>query len=869
MRKRLIFLLGVFFFSFSQVILGNWVAQERLSFDLWTSMTTSSNPCAIAADASGNRHVVWRDDRNRRGTSYEIYYKKYSPTSGWGLETRLTFEVLTGIDGQGNPILQAHNKNNPGIVADAEGNLFVSYENVTASSPCVLRWDAATRLWGAETVLGSGGLADINPVLAVDSDNNVHAVWRALVDGHPQVFYGRYTGAAGWGTPEQLTTEASQKKTPLIAVDAADNLQVVFTDSRDSGVGIHDEIYYKKKPAGGRWSGDTRLSVAVDSDSQAPHLACAPDGNLHLAWEDDRDGNFEIYYRCFAAATGAWGPEERLTTEGSPSLDPHLAVDSSNQVHLVWHDGRYLGGGSLSRLSLFYKKKTAAWGDDLRLARQGVQGSLVADAATNLHLVYTAPLETVGNPDIYYLKFDPFITDSPPPNEVVLVLDTSGSMAWDDEGAVPARPEDSRLFRAGQALSSFLDRYNLRNESKAYFGLVTFPHASHACPSAQDVIPGTGPLPQLNDVTRLDAINHVIPGLTARGRTPMVEGLTLASSLLTPDRAPQMMLLVSDGFHNCPSRDFPADFLAGLTVPIYTVGIGRAVEVDLPKLDEIAAATGGEFRDATAASSLDLVSWMKTIIQSVLGLEAECDPAGVISSGQKITHPVWITDRDSDISFDISWHLANPDSIEFVLRTPAGRFIRAKDSGRVPGITHISRPTYQVFYLEEKFLKTMRRAGKWTIELLGRNTGQNLPETYQYGVTMRSPLKLLVEFNRRQYRVGQPVVIQASVCDGKRRLPADLRLSIRSSAQGPTMPSQEPIRLGDSGRQGDLKAGDGIYTFVFTGTATDGTYTFDLTAKGKTSSGQVFRRERILQRYVLSNIKKKEPVYLNLKELPK
>lgn len=868
MKKRLLFFWLVFLIPFSLEVLGNWVAQERLSFDLWTSMTASSNPCAIAADASGNLHVVWRDDRNRRGTDYEIYYKKYSPTSGWGLETRLTFEVLTGIDDKGNPILQAHNKNNPGIVVDADGNLFVSYENVTASSPCVLRRDAATGLWGAETVLGSGGMAGINPVLAVDSGNNVHAVWRALLGGDPQVFYNRYTPASGWGTPEQLTTEASQKETPLIAVDAAGNLQVVFADSRDSGVGTHYEIYYKKKPAGGRWSGDTRLSVAVGSDSKAPHLACAPDGNLHLAWEDDRDGNFEIYYRCFDAAAGAWGPEERITNETSPSTDPHLAVDPSNQVHLVWQDGRYLGGGGLSRFSLFYKKKTAAWGDDLRLARQGVQGSLVADAAANLHLVYTAPLETIGNPDIYYLKFDPFITDSPPPNEVVLVLDTSGSMAWDDEGAVPARPEDSRLFRAGQALSSFLDRYNLRNESKAHFGLVTFPHASRACPSAENVIPGAGPLPPLNDATRLNAILHVIPGLTARGRTPMVEGLTLASSLLTPDRTPQMMLLVSDGFHNCPSRDFPAGFLAGLTVPIYTVGIGRAVEVDLPRLDEIAAATGGEFRDATAASSLDMVSWMKTIIQSVLGLEAECDPAGVISSGQRISHPVWITDRDSDISFDLSWHLANPDSIDFVLRTPAGRTIRAEDSGRIPGITHISRPTYQVFYLQEKFLKTMRRTGKWTIELVGRNTGQNLPEPYQYGVTMRSPLKLMVEFNRRTFRAGQPVVIQASVCDGKRRLPADMRLIIRSPGQGPAKLGRGSIKLGDNGRQGDLKAGDGIYTFVFTGTAMDGTYTFDLTAKGKTSSGQVFRRERILQRFVLSNIKKKGPVYLDLKELP-
>jgi hypothetical protein len=133
---------------------------------------------------------------------------------------------------------------------------------------------------------------------------------------------------------------------------------------------------------------------------------------------------------------------------------------------------------------------------------------------------------------------------------------------------------------------------------------------------------------------------------------------------------------------------------------------------------------------------------------------------------------------------------------------------------------------------------------------------------------MRSSLKLLVEFNRRQYRVGQPVVIQAAVCDGQVRLPADLRLNIRSSGLGPAMLTQNAVKLKDNGAQGDLKAGDGIYTYVFTGTAAGGVYTFDLVAKGKTASGQVFRRERILQRNVLSNIKKMGPIHPVLNERP-
>jgi Mg-chelatase subunit ChlD len=850
----------------------------------------------MVKDASGNIHVVWLDNRAYSGSISEVYYKKYSAGIGWGLDTRLTFEMMTGVDAEGHPIIESYDKATPGIVVDSSGNLFVYYENITTQQAEVLKYTAATSSWDSiPTMLGDGGILEINPVLAVDSSDDIHAVWRSLTTGNQQIFYRKYTLLTGWGISQQLTTVISEKKTPNIIVDSSDTLQVAWADSRDTTGPTYFEIYYKKKPAAGSWTADTRLSFALSSDSLKPYLCSDSTGNLHLVWEDDRDGNVEIYYLQWSSSSSSWDSEVRLTSESSPSKNPRVAVDSSGQLHVIWQDGRYLGGTGWNQFSLYYKKKTAFWGDDVRISRKGCRASIIADTASFLHVAYMAQFEAVMNPEIYYLKFDPTVTTSPSPKEVVLVLDVSGSMSWQEDGTPSVVPGDSRLYKAGQAISNFLDRFHLRNPSDVNFGLVTFPNSNIPCPSAANIIPGTGALWALNDSNRLNAINTIIPGLVAGGGTPMVEGLTLAKGLLSSTTATKMLLLSSDGYHNCPSLNFPSGFLSSFTDPVYTVGIGTAVQVDLSRLANIATTTGGEFRDATTSTYLNLMSWFKTIIQSLLGLEAECDPSGQIKKDQKIRHEIWITDYDTDIAFDLSWTSPKEGCIEFSFYTPDGRMINAEKAKSLSSITHISRETYQIYYVTEKFLKDIKRAGQWTIELKGGEIDSDLGETYFYGVLMDSKLKLIPEFNRVSYYAGRNIGLQVVVLEEKKRLPANIKVMVQrprqsssnwmakhrirpnqlgnipksknndslSNIQRKALLLQEKFQkpfspdpektvfiLYDDGTNGDLKANDHIYTSIISSTRIPGTYVFDIIAHGTTASGQDFRREKVIQKYL-------------------
>lgn len=123
----------------------------------------------------------------------------------------------------------------------------------------------------------------------------------------------------------------------------------------------------------------------------------------------------------------------------------------------------------------------------------------------------------------------------PTPIDVVLVMDTSGSMAWDDSGHNPSRYETSRLEEAQAAAKDFVGQMNFQNDR---VGLVEF--ASDA-----DVV---------QDLTDdQNAVDTKIDRFRADGATNMREALYLAIKELKTDGrsdAVKAVVLMSDGEWN-------------------------------------------------------------------------------------------------------------------------------------------------------------------------------------------------------------------------------------------------------------------------------------------------------------------------------
>ena len=98
------------------------------------------------------------------------------------------------------------------------------------------------------------------------------------------------------------------------------------------------KIYYTRSLDNGmNW--ETEVPLAESLTSWYPSVAVAG-SHVHAVWPDNRNGDIsEIYYKESLDDGTNWGPDVRLTDNPSESREPSVAV-SGTYVHVVWHDDR-------------------------------------------------------------------------------------------------------------------------------------------------------------------------------------------------------------------------------------------------------------------------------------------------------------------------------------------------------------------------------------------------------------------------------------------------------------------------------------------------------------------------------------------------
>ena len=135
-----------------------------------------------------------------------------------------------------------------------------------------------------------------------------------------QILEAKPAWVAGGGKPEEIETYLSEFRS--------------LAERTEEGW----EIYTKRSGDGGAtWDPDQRLTSAIGV-SQRPTVARAGE-DLYLAWMDNRDGNFEIYFKHSADAGKTWGDDVRLTEDDAESSHPMIAV-GKGRVHVLWVDHR-------------------------------------------------------------------------------------------------------------------------------------------------------------------------------------------------------------------------------------------------------------------------------------------------------------------------------------------------------------------------------------------------------------------------------------------------------------------------------------------------------------------------------------------------
>jgi hypothetical protein len=360
----------------------SWTPDIRISDTPGRSGLSEGNARCIALDPAGNIYIVWHDDSEG---DYEIQYCISDSIDGSPITPRgLTANSGTSLD--------------PSIAVEGDSIVVVVW---TDDSETMLPSVMFARFFpSADTFLSYGRVSTSaytcsDPCVAVGSDSSLHVVWAENAAELSEVFYRKWKG--DWlDPPRNLSMSTSTSVNASAAIDGAKNVHVAWADNLTGSY----EIFYKKHTGGFGWSSRMQVSFS-NTIAWSPAIDTDTDGNAYVVWSDRKNGNFEIYFRRFLDGIG-WGSEKRVTYNAAISANPSLTVDCLGNMHIVWEDFR--NGND----EIYYRRITNSQGPgwdpvETRLTEENAtswDASVVADSSGNVHVLWADGRE--GNFEIFY-----------------------------------------------------------------------------------------------------------------------------------------------------------------------------------------------------------------------------------------------------------------------------------------------------------------------------------------------------------------------------------------------------------------------------------------------------------------------------------
>lgn len=150
-----------------------------------------------------------------------------------------------------------------------------------------------------------------------------------------------------------------------------------------------------------QWQNDIRLTN--NSGSSLTNLGksiAVENNNLHVCWIDNRDGNFEVYYKRSTNAGANWSSDQRLTNSAAVSYATSICIEGAN-VYITFSDDR------TGYFEIYFLKSTNRglnWSSETRISTNDLYHSYESDIKANVY-IYAAWLEErAGDLDIYFSR---------------------------------------------------------------------------------------------------------------------------------------------------------------------------------------------------------------------------------------------------------------------------------------------------------------------------------------------------------------------------------------------------------------------------------------------------------------------------------
>lgn len=207
--------------------------------------------------------------------------------------------------------------------------------------------DPITGNWSANQKVSDDttGRTQYNAAIAVDGSSVAYAVWQDQRDGKKtpdtNIYSARRSGGA-WSANLRVnddTRAAAPQMTPRIAVTNGGDAVAVWEDHRSNAW----NVYSSRLPAGGAaWAMNLRVTDNGISRKFSPDVAVGADGTAYAVWEDDRSGNWDVWFATLPLGASSWTANQRISDDPgvADQYAPRIDIDANGDLFIVWLDDR-------------------------------------------------------------------------------------------------------------------------------------------------------------------------------------------------------------------------------------------------------------------------------------------------------------------------------------------------------------------------------------------------------------------------------------------------------------------------------------------------------------------------------------------------
>ncbi|PYU53050.1 MAG: hypothetical protein DMG48_02070 [Acidobacteria bacterium] len=316
------------------------------------------------------------------------------------------------------------------------------------------------------------------PQIAVDAAGNIYMAWEDDTANNSNILFSHSTdgGATFLPTPaaKQVSNSLGCSFSPVMAVDAGANINIVWEDSPDCSFGTSNIFFSRSSDGGMTFSAPTNLSATMNTALfSVPQIAVDTAGNINVVWESDT-GNLAVWFSGSSDGGNTFSAPKMVSTNPSGSMGPQIAVDKSGNINVVWEDD------IASHSDISFSRSTdngTTFSPPVNLSNP--LGNCIAnsnsprigvDLGANINVVWSN--DCGGNFDIFLSRsVDNGTTFSSPKNlsgtpgssgSPQLFVDAAGNInvVWEESS-----PADIYFVRSGDAGATFSSAQNLSHNT--------------------------------------------------------------------------------------------------------------------------------------------------------------------------------------------------------------------------------------------------------------------------------------------------------------------------------------------------------------------------------------------------------------------